>query len=136
MSTREPSTATVIAERLYTAFSAGDGVALAHLLHPTFVGRVSAGMPFGVGGDVEGPLTMLNEVWAATFTHYDAAPQPDEFLAVGDERVVVFGYYRGRSRTAGRPYEAAFAHDITIQDGRIASLIQITDTKCWHDALG
>ncbi|MFF1820736.1 hypothetical protein ACFVWG_25745 [Kribbella sp. NPDC058245] len=45
-----------------------------------------------------------------------------------DDRVIVLGYYRGRARTTNRPYQAAFAHDLTITDDLIARLTQITDT--------
>jgi ketosteroid isomerase-like protein len=124
-----------VVTRLYTAFAAADGLALAELLHPQFTGRVSTGMPCGVGGTVDSPHRMLGNVWGAVFVHYDTAPQPDEYIVVGHNRVIVLGYYRGHSRATGRHYEAAFAHDITIGDGKIASLIQITDTKPWHDAL-
>jgi uncharacterized protein len=71
----------------------------------------------------------------ATFTEYETAPQPDEVVVVGEDRAIVLGYYRGRSRTADRQYEAAFTHDITVRDGKIVSLVQVTDTKRWHDAL-
>ncbi|UVO13998.1 hotdog fold thioesterase [Mycobacterium sp. SVM_VP21] len=120
---------------LYSAFAAADGAALADLLHPQFVGRVSSGMPLGAGGPVEGPEQMLLGVWGATFAEYDTAPQPDEVVVVGPDRAIVFGYYRGRSRSTDQNFEAAFTHDITVRDGKVASLIQITDTKPWHDAL-
>jgi ketosteroid isomerase-like protein len=135
MSTPGTTRAAEIAGRLYSAFADSDGAALAGLLHSEFSGRVSVGMPFGVGGSVDRPEQMLRDVWVATFAHFETAPRPDEYVVVGDDRVIVFGYYRGRGRATGRPYEAAFAHDITVRDDKIASLVQITDTKPWYDAL-
>jgi uncharacterized protein len=135
MSTPETSRVAEIAGSLYSAFAGGDGAALAGLLHPEFSGRVSAGMPFGVGGPVDTPEQMLRDVWIATFAHFETVPRPDEYVVVGDDRVIVFGYYRGRGRATGNPYEAAFAHDITVRDDKVASLVQITDTKPWYDAL-
>ncbi|MEZ0050212.1 ketosteroid isomerase-like protein [Mycobacterium sp. MAA66] len=135
MSTSDAIPATEVVARLYAAFAAGDGPTLAGLLHPEFTGRVSDGMPFGLGGIVHSPEQMLRDVWGATHTHYETTPHPDEYLAVGRDRVIVLGYYRGRSRATHRQYEAAFTHDITIRDRKIASLVQITDTKRWHDAL-
>lgn len=134
MSELRTTTADEVAAQLYAAFAARDGLALAGLMHPQFTGRVSAGMPFGVGGTIDSPEQMLRDVWAATFAQFETAPQPDEYLVVGN-RVIVFGYYRGRSRATDKPYEAAFAHNITIREGKIASLVQITDTQAWHDAL-
>lgn len=123
------------ASRLYAAFATHDGAALAGMLHPEFTGRVSSGMPFGLGGEIDSPEKMLRNVWGGAAAHYETAPQPDEFIAVGDDRVIVFGYYHGRSRTTGKQYAAAFVHDITIREGKIASLVQITDTQRWHAAL-
>jgi uncharacterized protein len=135
MSAPENSPVPKVVARLYAAFATADGLALAGLLHPQFTGRVSTGMPFGVGGTIDSPHQMLSNVWAAVFTQYETAPQPDEYVVVGHDRVIVLGYYRGRSRATHQHYEAAFAHDITIREGKIASLVQITDTKPWHDAL-
>lgn len=130
-----PTHVGTVVDQLYEAFSAADGITLARLLHPQFVGRVSVGMPCGAGGAVDSPEHMLRDVWGATFIEFDTAPQPDEIVVVSEDRAIVFGYYRGRSRHANRSYEAAFAHDITVRDGLIASLTQVTDTKSWHDAL-
>ncbi|GAA2430097.1 nuclear transport factor 2 family protein [Mycolicibacterium llatzerense] len=130
-----PDTTVEVAERLYSAFTSHDRAGLAALLHPDFTGRVSEGMPFGLGGAVHSPEQMLRDVWGGASAHWETAPYPDEFVAAGANRVMVLGYYRGRGRTTGRRYTAAFVHDITVRDGKIASLTQITDTKAWHDAL-
>lgn len=124
-----------VAEKLYAAFAKSDGQALADLLDPSFTARVSAGMPLGVGGSVADPRTMLLDVWGAVFVAYDAAPIPEEFVEVAPDRVIVFGDYRGTCRATGRSFEAAFAHDLTVRDGKITSLVQITDTNRWHEAL-
>lgn len=124
-----------VATRLYAAFAAHDRAALAGLLHPEFTGRVSTGMPFGLGGEIDSPEKMLLNVWGGAAAHFEIDPQPDEFVTVGEDRVIAFGYYRGRGRATGKQYSAAFVHDITVHDDKIASLVQITDTQCWHDAL-
>jgi uncharacterized protein len=123
-----------VAARLYAALRLADLPALAGLLHPSFTGRVSDGMPLEVGGEVAGPDQMLR-VWGTVATAFDTAPEPDEYVKVDNGRVIVFGYYRGRARATGRPYLAAFAHDLTIAEDKIAALIQITDTAPWHHAL-
>lgn len=129
------STATDAATRLYAALAAVDVDALAALLHPEFTGHVSDGMPLAVGGAVDGAEQMLVGVWGRVASAYDVAPQPAEYLEVAPDRVIVLGHYRGRSRETGTAFDAAFAHDLRIADGRIRRLVQITDTRRWYDVL-
>jgi len=119
------------AGRLYDAFAAHDAGALLAALHPSFAGVVSAGMPLGVGGRHEGSEAMLAEVWAPVFTVYDVVPEADELLLSGSERVVAVGAYRGTVRATGAPVDAAFAHVLRIDRGRVRELVQITDTASW-----
>ncbi|MEV4166118.1 nuclear transport factor 2 family protein [Nonomuraea dietziae] len=121
-------------DRLYEAFAAGDAAALSATLHPDLVLRVSDGMPMGVGGEHHGPRGALGGCWGVIFTAYDTRPVPEEQVWAGDDRVVVFGHYRGVLRATGQPFEAAFAHDLKLRDGLIAGFTQITDTARWPRA--
>lgn len=121
--------------RLYGALAAADARALTSVLHPEFTGRVSAGMPLGVGGRASTPEQMLYGVWAQVFGTFEITPAPEEIVVAGPDRVIVFGYYRGQARFSGRPVQAAFAHDVRLRDGLVVSLVQITDTAMWHQAL-
>jgi len=122
------------AARLYAALAARDVEALIALLDPAFTARVSEGMPLGVGGRIGDPRAMVLGVWGTIAGHFDVAPQPDEYLEVAADRVLVVGWYRGSSRATGRTFEAAFAHDLVIRGDRLVSLVQVTDTVPWHDA--
>jgi len=53
------------ARRLYAALASGDRAALDDLLHSDFVGRLAAGMPFGIGGAHEGPDAMRRDGYGA-----------------------------------------------------------------------
>lgn len=64
---------------------------------------------------------------------YDAFAARDPVPSGGD-RVTAVGTYRGTARATGEPVEAAFAHILTIRDGRISELRQITDTVRWTPA--
>ncbi|MFI0444002.1 nuclear transport factor 2 family protein [Actinomadura sp. 6N118] len=121
-------------EGLYEAFAAGDPARLLATLHPELVLTVSAGMPLGVGGDHHGPQNALRDCWSVIFAAYETAPVPAEFLWSGPERCVVLGRYRGRARATGVPFEAAFAHDLTLRDDLIVAFTQITDTATWPRA--
>lgn len=124
------------ARRLYAAFAAVDLPALLELLTDDFRGVVSQGMPAGLGGTYEGPETMLRECWGRVYGVFDTRPIPEEYLLVaGEDRMIVLGCYRGTARTSGRLHEAAFAHVLRFRGSQVTELVQITDTRRWHDAL-
>lgn len=124
-----------VAARLYTALHDRDVPALAALLHADFTATASAGMPYDVGGRINGPREMLEGVWGVIAQHFDVAPEPDEMLPVAEGRVIVLGHYRGRAHISGRTFEASFAHDLHVRGSELLALVQITDTACWHAAL-
>jgi ketosteroid isomerase-like protein len=119
-----------LARRLYDGFLAHDAVAIMDLLDPAFEGEVSAGMPLGVGGPHHGAEAMMRDVWAPVFGAYDVRVEADELLESGAQ-VVAIGGYRGTARASGAPFDASFAHVLTIGDGLITALHQITDTASW-----
>src|SRR5882672_7974378 len=125
-----------LARALYAALAAGDREQLDALLHPEFTGRTAEGMPFGIGGDHDGPAAMRRNGWGAIARHFEARAEPDRFLALADGRLLVTGRYRGRGRQGGAILDAAFAHLITVDEGRIRSLEQYTDTARWREAAG
>jgi len=120
----------------YAALAAGNRDQLDALLHPEFTGRAAEGMPFGIGGDHGSPAAMRRNAWGAIARHFEARAEPDRFLDLADGRLLVTGHYRGHGKQGGAPLDAAFAHLITIDQGRIKALEQYTDTARWHDAAG
>lgn len=132
----ERQNAADLARALYAALASGDREQLDALLHPDFSGRIAEGMPFGIGGERAGPAAMRRDGWGAIARNFEAHAEPDRFLDLADGRLLVTGRYRGRGKQGGAPLDAAFAHLITIDQGRIKSLEQYTDTARWHDAAG
>ena len=125
-----------LALAFYAALAAGNRDQLDALLHPEFTGRAAEGMPFGIGGDHGSPAAMRRNAWGAIARHFEARAEPDRFLDLADGRLLVTGHYRGHGKQGGAPLDAAFAHLITIDQGRIKALEQYTDTARWHDAAG
>jgi 2-(1,2-epoxy-1,2-dihydrophenyl)acetyl-CoA isomerase len=125
-----------LARALYSALATGDREQLDRLLHPEFVGRTAEGMPFGIGGQHDGPSAMRRNGWGAIARHFEARAEPDRFLDLADSRLLVTGRYRGCGKHNGAPLDAAFAHLITVEAGRIRALEQFTDTARWRDAAG
>jgi ketosteroid isomerase-like protein len=82
------------ARALYAALAAGDREQLDVLLHPEFTGRTAEGMPFGIGGDHDGPAAMRRNGWGAIARHFEARAEPERFLDLADGRLLVTGRYR------------------------------------------
>lgn len=122
------------ARKLYDAMEARDLAALLDAMDEDFAGTVSDGMPLGVGGRHEGRDRMVQDVWVKVFGAFDTSPRVDRYIETGGPEVVAIGRYVGTARESGRPLDAAFAHVLSIRDGRVASLRQITDTQRWLEA--
>lgn len=125
------SEAVAMLQRLYNSFATGDMDSLGLLLGDTHWIEASGG-PYGgvyhglgeVAANVFGPIAQEVEGFSAT---------PDEILAVGDNRALALGHYRGQAPTG--PLEIRFAHLATVEGGRIAHFEQFTDTHQWRKAL-
>ena len=126
-------TATDTAEALYQAFAAGDGATLSRLLGETRWVEAT-GMPYG--GTHHGLAEIVDKVFGpigrdvAGFTAV-----PDEIVAIGDDRALAIGTYRGTG-VAGR-LEVRFAHLMTVaDDGTISDFEQFADSHQFRQALG
>jgi 2-(1,2-epoxy-1,2-dihydrophenyl)acetyl-CoA isomerase len=125
------------AQQLYRALAIGDREALSELLHPEFVGHATDGLPLDMGGRHDGPEAMQRDLWWTIGRHYKVEAQPEEFRMLDDGRLFVAGHYRGEGRASGRRLDAGFIHLISFaDDGRIASLRQLTDSAAWVQAFG
>jgi 2-(1,2-epoxy-1,2-dihydrophenyl)acetyl-CoA isomerase len=125
-----------LARAFYAALAAGDRPQLDALLHPEFTGRTAEGMPFGIGGRHDGPAAMRRNAWGAIARHFDARAEPERFIDLADGGLLVTGRYRGRGKQGGVALDADFAHLMSIDQGRIRTLEQYTDTARWREAGG
>ena len=124
--------ATGVLIRLYEAFAAGDGEALAGLIGDTRWIEARGG-PYGgvyrgfgeVAENVFGPL-------GRDIRNFSAVP--DEILPVGSDRAIALGVSRGE--TDAGPLETRFAHLATVEGERIVQFEQFTDTHEWREAVG
>jgi 2-(1,2-epoxy-1,2-dihydrophenyl)acetyl-CoA isomerase len=103
-------------------------------LHPDFEGRVTEGLPLGLGGTYHGPDAMCRDFWGRIARNYAARVVPSEFCLLPDSRLMVTGRYAGTARSGGI-LDAEFVHFMTFTDGQISGLVQLTDSARWASAL-
>lgn len=125
-----------LARELYRALAEGDRAALDALLHEDFVGRTTAGLPLGLGGEYVGADAMRKRFWGRIAQHFEVRAEPARFTELPDGRLLIEGRYVGTARTTGRKLDAEFTHTLSFADGRIVELVQLTDSDAWVGALG
>jgi 2-(1,2-epoxy-1,2-dihydrophenyl)acetyl-CoA isomerase len=128
--------ARAVVDELYSALASGNVEATAAVLADEFVGRLSAGLPFGIGGEHRGAEAMIRDGWFAIGRHWQARAFTESYELLDGGRLCVQGTYRGRSRKAGNDFEARFTHIVEFEGDRIASLTQVTDADAFIRALG
>lgn len=118
-------------EQLYEALQTGDGPRVEALLAKDVTVEITEGMPAGAGSHV-GPTAARRDGWWDIGRAFSAVPEPDEWVATTDGRVLVRGRYRGARRSDGARVDAPFTHLVAVDgDGRITQLSQVTDTRRW-----
>jgi 2-(1,2-epoxy-1,2-dihydrophenyl)acetyl-CoA isomerase len=124
-----------LVRRLYPALAAGDATTLKAILAPDFRAELPAGFPLGIGGHRDSADAMINDTWWAIGRAYSTTVEPEDWIDLGDGRLLVTGHYRGRGRESGREFDAVFMHLWAASDGRLRSLLHCTDTAAWAAAL-
>ncbi|HET6151472.1 MAG TPA: enoyl-CoA hydratase-related protein [Marmoricola sp.] len=125
-----------VATRLYAALAVGDAAALDEVLTADFVGRAADGLVVAATGEQHGSEAMREQVWWRIGRAFAVVAQPTEFHLLDDGRLFVAGRYVGTARRSEAPLDAAFVHVITVHEGRISRLEQLTDTHLFTEALG
>jgi ketosteroid isomerase-like protein len=70
--------------------------------------------------------------WRGSPIHFE----PERFLDVDDERVLVFVRVIGTGRESGVPVELRAAHECTVRDGRLVRLKVYPDREAALEAAG
>ncbi len=122
-------------ERLYAALVAGDAATLDELLADDFVGDLTPGLPNGYGQALyQGREAMKRDGWGRVGASFAIGPHVEEILDGGDY-IIGRGRYVGTAVATGKRVDARFAHFWKVRDGRIAGVVQVTDSAAWEHAL-
>jgi 2-(1,2-epoxy-1,2-dihydrophenyl)acetyl-CoA isomerase len=124
-----------LVERLYEALVAGDADGVRGLITPDFDARFTAGLPIPGDGRLCGAEAAIEGGWWALGRRFAVRAKPEEWVATADGRLLVLGTYVGRGRQSGTEFTATFAHVWTARDGRISSVLQVTDSVAFAAAL-
>lgn len=121
------SPAITLVKRAYAALEAEDIPGFLELCAPDIVWDYPAVKELAFGGIWRG-----HEGVARFFEAHDEAEEireltTHELIAEG-ERVVVFGFYRGRARSSGREWETRFVHTQIVRNGKIQRFEGYFDT--------
>lgn len=124
-----------VVEGLYDALATGDRDRIVATLTEDFTGRLTPGLPFGIGGEHRGAEAMIRDGWFAIGAHWRVRAVPERFTALADGRLQVEGTYRGKGRASGVPVEAWFIHVWELRGDRVSGLTQLTDSAAFVAAL-
>lgn len=106
-----------VTEAIFAAFGAGDVNAIVALLHEEVVIEFYGPEVIPYARTYRGPAEARNffetVLASVDIQQFDA----EDFIESGD-KIVVTGHLRLTARRTGRPIESAFAHVITVADGK------------------
>jgi uncharacterized protein len=90
---------------------------------------------FPYGGTYTGPEAVLQNVFMKLGTEWEGfSAVPHEFVVDG-ETIVALGTYGGKFKATGKRMSAPFAHVWKLQDGKVRTFWQHTDTALVQGAL-
>jgi ketosteroid isomerase-like protein len=116
-----------VVRRGYEAFNSGDINTLLTLLDDNVEFDMPAveGVPFG--GRYRGKQQVAD--FFGLLDEYEEVLlfEPRDFIAEED-KVAVRGFYRARVKSTGRTAESPWVHIITLRNGKLFSLFEMTDT--------
>ena len=116
----------------YAASSKGDLPGMVAHFAPDMTWRSMAPRPLRLTG----PEEIIANVFGAFAGRYESfGVEVEELLPVGDEDVVMFGHYAGRSN-AGEDFRIRVCHRWTVRDGLIVAFEQFADSAPMLAAMG
>jgi len=124
-----------LVQSAYAAFGAGDLQKLLGLMASDIVWEFPASQAIPWAGTYQGPGEVAR-FFSALMEHSEPEVfEPLHFVA-SEAHVIALGRERFRVRSTGRTWACEWAHAFTVQDGKIASFREYTDTAAMTVAFG
>jgi ketosteroid isomerase-like protein len=116
-----------IVKQFYAKLSQGDMPGLNGLLTTEIAWTEARRFPY-YGGTWTRPQQVLENLIMPLGRDWDGfSVNAEAFIVEGDE-VVAFGAYRGAYKTTGKSIDVPLAHRWRVENGRLVSFVQYTDT--------
>lgn len=113
---------------LYAAIARGDGPAALSGMDPAIVWYEAENFPYADRNPYIGSAAVAEGVFFRLATEWDDfQAAPAEFLDAGDT-IIATGRYTGTYKATGIALDAQFAHHWKLQEGKVISFQQYTDT--------
>lgn len=115
-------------KRLYEAFGKGDIDTIIDHLAGQFVWRFDAPSTIPFAGDFKTPDEVRRGFFGSLAeTQKDQALKPEEFIAQGDN-VVMIGRYSAVVTATNKRMDVPLVHVFTIQNGKVTRYLNFTDS--------
>ena len=126
-----------IMKALYQSFGAGDIPAVLGGMSPNIEWREAEGNPYKPDGQpFVGPDAILQNLFVKLGQDWDGfTVTPHSFLDAGDA-VVVEARYTGKYKATGRDLDAQVCHVWKLENGKVTSFQQYTDTAQIQHVMG
>jgi len=117
-----------IIQDMYAAFAKGDGPSVLSAMEPTIIWNEAENFPYADRNPYSGPGAVAEGIFSRYATEWDSFQvTPGQYFDAGDT-VIVTGRYTGTYKASKKSINAQFAHFWHINNGKVATFQQYTDT--------
>lgn len=125
-----------VVQGMYDAFAEGNIEAVLGAMDSTVVWNEAEGFVYADNNPYVGPQAVLEGVFARIGGEWENfSAVPDTLRNLGDNGVLAEGRYNGVYKANGMSFDAAFAHVWQLNEGKVVSFQQYTDTKQAHEVV-
>ncbi len=126
----ETTSNSIVVDKLYKAFSAGDIPTVLAVMDPKIVWNEAEGNSYADGNPYIGPDAVLNGVFVRVGADYEYFNLTDiQLHEMSNNQVLATLRYQGKHKNNGAIIDAQVAHLWTLKDGKITAFQQYVDTK-------
>lgn len=118
-----------VVQQAYQNFAEGNVPAVLALFDPQIEWRECKSFPIGPDDGISiGPEAVVQDVFSHIPVIYEGFNiEPIDIFGAGD-KVVMYGYYKGKYKATNKDFKAQATHVWTVKDGKLTHFFQAVDT--------